>query len=234
MAVWDDVIGERDRRVYDAAGYGAAQELGSRPAVLVVDVNYAFTGPAPLPIQEAVKWSRTSCGEAAWNAIPAIRRLLDAARRAGVPVVYSTGRRVASPTDLGRWAGKNRRAAEDVPAEAADRLRIVAEIGPHAGDLVIEKSKPSVFFGTELLPYLIDAGVDSLLVVGGTTSGCVRATVVDGFSYNFRVAVVQDATFDRGELSHKVGLFDMHAKYASVIPLEAALAYLTVTGRAGR
>jgi len=92
---------------------------------------------------------------------------------------------------------------------------------------VLRKAKPSAFFGTPLLSYLIELGIDTLLVMGGVTSGCVRATVVDAFSNNYRVGLVIDGTFDRYEASHKVNVFDMHAKYADVISAEEAVAYLT-------
>ncbi len=107
-----------------------------------------------------------------------------------------------------------------------DGNAIVREIAPHEGDIVILKDKPSVFFGTPLMSYLHELQVDMLLVAGTTTSGCVRATVVDAFSYNFKVVVVEECVFDRGQASHKVNLFDMQAKYADVVPLEAALRYL--------
>jgi maleamate amidohydrolase len=107
----------------------------------------------------------------------------------------------------------------------------VREIAPRDGDIVIRKDKPSVFFGTPLMSYLHELQVDTLLVAGTTTSGCVRATVVDAFSYNFKVVVVEECVFDRGQASHKVNLFDMQAKYADVVPLEAALGYLDELSR---
>jgi maleamate amidohydrolase len=224
MHPWDDVISERDRQVMDAAGYGQNQNLGRRPALLVIDVNYGFVGRQPLPILEAIRRTRTSCGEAGWEAVKSIRILLDASRLALVPVIYSTGRSVTAGGALGRWSSKNRRTGEDAYDPKA--REIVAEIAPLPGDLVIEKGKPSVFFGTELLSHLVDSGIDTLLVMGGTTSGCVRATVVDAFSYNLRVAVVEEGTFDRSEISHKVSLFDMAGKYANVWSLAEALEYL--------
>lgn len=231
MAAWDDVLSERDREVIEAAGYGRRQELGGCPALLVIDVNYGFVGREPLPVLEAVRRTRTACGEAGWEAVKAIRTLIDRARLAGVPIVYSTGRPVTPHTSLGRWSSKNSRTDED--AVDPGSREIVAEIAPQPGDLVVEKSKPSVFFGTELLPHLIEAGTDTLLVVGGTTSGCVRASVVDAFSCNFRVAVVEEGTFDRSETSHKVNLFDMNAKYADVVSLAEALDYLESLDAAG-
>jgi nicotinamidase-related amidase len=100
------------------------------------------------------------------------------------------------------------------------------DIEPQTGDIFIGKSKPSAFFGTMLVPYLVDLNADSLLVCGSTTSGCVRATVVDGFSYNYRMAVVKECTFDRFESSHAVNLFDMHMKYADVVAFDETLEYV--------
>ena len=225
---WDDVIPPAQRRVYEAAGYGTRQPLGRRPVLLVVDTNYAFAGRTPLPIEEAVRESRTSCGQAAWTAIAAIQTLLRAARAARISVIYTTGRRHASLATMGGWASTNARAAEDL-ARGAD-TEIVAEIAPGPGELVIEKSRPSGFFGTDLAGHLILRRADSLLLAGGTTSGCVRATVMDGFSLGYRVGVVHECTFDRALVPHQVNLFDMHAKYANVMSLEEARAYLAGGG----
>ncbi len=98
------------------------------------------------------------------------------------------------------------------------------EPGPH--DIVIAKEKPSAFFGTPLLSYLVLLGCDSVIVTGTTTSGCVRATVLDAFSNNFRVTIVEDGCFDRSQASHAINLCDMNAKYADVLPSTEVLAYL--------
>jgi nicotinamidase-related amidase len=103
---------------------------------------------------------------------------------------------------------------------------IVKEIAPEPRDVLLRKSKPSAFFGTGLLHYLLELKVDTLLVTGTTTSGCVRATVIDAFSHNFNVAVVEECTFDRGEASHAINLFDMNAKYADVVSLQTTIDYL--------
>jgi nicotinamidase-related amidase len=121
------------------------------------------------------------------------------------------------------WAEKHPRATVEVPAESN---AIPVEIAPGPEDIVLPKTKPSLFHGTPLLDLLIGAGVDTLVVTGGTTSGCVRATVIDAFSYNLPVLVVESAVFDRGELSHAVNLFDMDQKYANVITADEALHYL--------
>src|SRR4029077_7262313 len=100
------------------------------------------------------------------------------------------------------------------------------EIAPAASDIVISKKKASAFFGTPLASYLVDMGVDTMLVTGVSTSGCVRATVVDGHAYNYRVCVVEEGTFDRSSVAHKVNLFDMHMKYADVVSLAETRRYL--------
>jgi maleamate amidohydrolase len=92
-------------------------------------------------------------------------------------------------------------------------------------DIVIKKQKPSGFFGTNLASYLTLLGCDSVIVVGTTTSGCVRATVVDAFSLNYRVILAEEGCFDRSEASHAVSLCDMHAKYADVLPMAEILSY---------
>jgi nicotinamidase-related amidase len=226
MALWDDVLSERDKQVFAAAGYGKRQGFGRRPAVIVVDVNYNFVGDVPEPILASIKKYRNSCGEEGWQGVYQISKLLDAARVKNLPIFYSTAppRRLA--LSAGRWHGKNSRGNEDFHAQTHDGNEIVREIAPKEGDVVILKDKPSVFFGTPLISYLHELLVDTLLVAGTTTSGCVRATVVDAFSYNFKVVVINECVFDRGQASHKINLFDMQAKYADVVSLEAARRYL--------
>jgi nicotinamidase-related amidase len=106
----------------------------------------------------------------------------------------------------------------------------VEEVAPREGELTLPKRHPSAFFGTPLTSYLVDMGVDTLVVTGCATSGCVRGTVVDGFSYNFRIAVPQDAVFDRSQVSHAVNLFDMASKYAEVAPAGQILERLRAIG----
>lgn len=225
MAVWDSFLTERDRRVLAASGYGAPAGFGKRPIVLVIDVNHAFCGDKRESIEESVKRWRNSCGEAAWDAIPQIARLIGAARDKQLPVIYTTGERAnPDPFLRGRWVDKNPRGLTD--HSLTNGNEIIAEIAPLPGDIVISKSKPSGFFGTMLASYLTDLGADSLIACGTTTSGCVRATVVDGFSLNYRMSVVADGTFDRFESSHAMCLFDLNAKYADVVGIDATVEHI--------
>lgn len=223
--LWMKYLTARDHQVLAASGYGARMGFGQRPALMIVDVNYNFTGDEPKPILESIRRWRNSCGEEAWVAIQVVRRLLAACRAKGVPVFYSTNSRRADGFDAGSWRWKNSRELEDIQQEIRGN-EIVAEIAPQPQDVVIWKTKPSAFFGTPLLSFLIDLKVDSLLICGVSTSGCVRATVIDAFSQNLRCAVVADACFDRLEVSHAINLADMHAKYADVISSDEAIAFL--------
>lgn len=225
MPGWDDFLTARDKIVFAGAGYGARAGFGSRPVVAVVDVNYGFCGDRPLPILESIEEWHHSCGEEAWEAVAHIERLLAVARSKRIPIFYSTD---PPPNGneflLGRWADKNARGTESI--RKADAERIVEPLAPRANDVVIEKTKPSVFFGTLFAAYLADLSADSIIVCGATTSGCVRATVVDGFSFNYRIAVVEECTFDRGQASHALGLFEMNAKYADVVGLDETIEFL--------
>ena len=224
---WDRFLTDRDRAVLAAGGFGARAGFGRRPALMVIDVNYAFCGERPEPVLEAVKRWRTSCGEAAWAALPTIRRLIDTAHARGVPVIYTTSAHREDGWDEGSWRWK--RSPESAQPPAPGRRSgddIVDEIAPGPRDIVVLKQKPSGFFGTGLMSWLTLLAVDSLLVTGTTTSGCVRATVVDAFSHNLRVMVVEEGCFDRAESSHAISLLDMHSRYADVIAASEAVDHL--------
>lgn len=231
--IWDKFLTERDKAVFAAAGFGALAEWGKRPALLIIDVNYAFCDETPKPILESIKKWRTSCGEDAWAAIPVLRRLIDRCRGKGIPVIYTTGSRRADNWDAGSWGWKSRRRAEApvLEADGRDGNTIVDEIAPGPRDIVVLKQKPSGFAGTPLQSYLQLLGCDSLIIAGTTTSGCVRATVLDAFSQNFRCTVVEDGCFDRSEASHAINLCDMHAKYANVRPSAEVLDYLATVSQ---
>jgi nicotinamidase-related amidase len=213
MRPWDGIISEEEQRAYRAAGFGKPSGIGKRPALLVIDVQYRTVGTKPMPFWEAIKEFPTSCGERAWTAIENIERLLCEFRRRAWPVLYP---HVApkQATDGGRLAQK----VPSIMNIPANGYAFVDRVAPRVGDVLLPKKHPSAFFGTPLASHLIDLQADTLVVTGCTTSGCVRSSVVDAFSLNFRVLVPQDAVYDRSAVSHAVNLFDMSEKYADVAP----------------
>ncbi len=226
--VWDKFLTERDKAVVAAGGFGARAGFGKRPALLVIDGNCLFCGDKPEPILESIKRWRSSCGEESWVAVEYIRQLVEGARSKGLPVIYTTNRyRDGDNWDAGSWRWKNRRRDEDKtrPQTNLDATEIVAPIAPGPQDIVIVKQKPSGFFGTNLAAYLTLLGADSVIVTGTTTSGCVRATVIDAFSLNYRVALAEEGCFDRSQASHAINLCDMHAKYADVVKTAEVLEF---------
>ena len=226
--IWNKFLTERDKQVFAASGFGARQGFGKRPALLIVDVSYNFCGDKPEPILESIKRWRTSCGEEAWEGVKAIQRLIAAGRSKDLPVIYTTGVRRPDNWDAGAWAWKNSRSRERASTQGTnvDGDTIVAEIAPERHDIVIYKQKPSAFHATPLGSYLTLLGADSLIVAGTSTSGCVRATVVDAFSHNYRVTVVEEGCFDRAQASHAMALCDLHAKYADVVKLNEITAFI--------
>ena len=227
--IWDKFLTERDKAVFEASGYGTRGGFGERPALLVIDINYNFTGDRPEPILDSIRRWPNSCGEEGWATIPTTQKLLTAARDKGVPVIYTTGEVRADRWDRGSWSWKNSRTGESPPPVRDTNLDgndILSEIAPEPQDIVIRKLKPSGFYGTNLESFLNLLAADSVIIVGTTTSGCVRATAIDAFSGNYRVAIVEDACFDRSEASHAVNLCDMNAKYADVVPSEDVIRYM--------
>jgi nicotinamidase-related amidase len=214
---WRDLIPQQTLDLY--AQYERDLHVGPNPALLVVDLyELAYQG-GPREIPEIAADYPSSCGINAHNAIPDTQRLLSAARGAGVPVFYSTSE-IRSDSRLDRVRATNRRSgAERTEADYAIR----PELAPASGEVLIRKQRASVFYGTPLLAHLVQLGVRSLIVIGQSTSGCVRATVVDAFSNGFHVCVVEECCFDRSPMSHKVNLFDMHHKYADVMHVDAVI-----------
>jgi nicotinamidase-related amidase len=222
---WESLLSGNDRKLLDSYGYGNCEGVAKRPAVLVVDATYTFVGDKPEPVFEAVKKRRNACGQQAWDAVGVLQRLLPAARAKGLPIIYT---RANERPDLQKFGAPSLKKPSAPKAPSTANLRdgndIVDEIAPEPGDIVIGKAKPSAFFGTPLLSYLVALKVDSLFVTGGSTSGCVRASVVDAFSNNYPVTLVSDGCFDRYDVSQAVTLFDLGAKYAEVVTGEQSVA----------
>lgn len=217
---------ELDKQVIPQIGYFGRVGFGERPVVLLIDISYSFCGEESLPLLEAIERYHNSCGDRAWTAIGGIERVVDVARTKRIPVIYTTGydRPIAGDFGLGRWADKCPAESDDQNARANE---IVAPIAPGANDIVIQKTMPSAFFATNLVSYLVNLKADCVIVGGVATSGCVRASVVDGFSHNYRMIVLEDGTFDRCEASHWINLFDIDMKYGDVMKIDSVVEHLT-------
>jgi len=234
--VWDAFLTAQDKaslktRPHQVWGFG------ERPALVLIDLYRWVFGDRRQPLLEAMKEWPGSCGEAAWDALPHLQRLLGASRAAGIPVVHVTG---LHPLDSGviGWAespGRSRINTESDPAMAERNRRrfdIVDEVAPLPGEVVLRKSAPSGFFGTLLMAQLNALHVDAIILVGESTSGCVRASCVDGRAYRFKMTVVEECVFDRHQAPHAINLFDMHEKYADVLGVDEVVAHLGSLPRA--
>lgn len=225
--IWDDFLTDRDKAVYKAAGYGKRGGFCKRPALFIIDVQYNFCGDEPgESIVEGVKKYRTHCGEAGWKAVPHIERLMKLAREKNIPIFYTQSERRPDMIDSGVQVGKNHRGGEKTSTEGTHATRTVEPLAPRPQDILIGKRKPSAFFGTLFMSHLNFLDVDTLIMTGCTSSGCLRATTVDAYSYNFKCVIPEETAFDRFEASHAVNLFDINCKYADVIPTADVEEYL--------
>lgn len=209
---------EQARTVYERAGLGKTVTRGERPAVLVVDFSCGFTDPD------------CSLGSDLTAEVEATRRLLDVAREKGAPIVYTTIGFDESGKDGGLWLQK---APSLIDLQIGGRwVEIDPRLDPRPDETVVLKKGASGFFGTNLASILISQGVDTVVLCGATTSGCIRATAVDLLQYGFPTLVPRECVGDRAQAPHEANLFDIQAKYADVVPVEDALAYLeSVPGR---
>ena len=229
--IWDPFLTPQDMEHLSNSTHKQVG-IGKKPALLNIDLYRAVFGDTNLPLIEGVKSWPSYCGPASWNAVPHIQAVQKAARSRNIPVIHITA---LAPEDSGvpGWFdaihGGGRRKIESDEA-SQDRFRrryeIVPEVGPVAGEVVLRKTAPSAFNGTPLLSQLSLLGIDTLFVTGESTSGCVRASVVDAASYRFKVQVIEDCVFDRHQACHAINLFDMNEKYADVISAEMAISYL--------
>lgn len=224
--IWDKFLTPQDQQVLASAGYGKRGGFGTRPALFIIDVQYNFCGDEPMPILEAVKKYRTACGEGGWAAVPHIERLMKLCRERNLPIFYTTAGKRADLMDATVQVGKSHRGQEKTVIAGTHATQTVEPLAPRPQDFLITKPKPSPFFGTAFMSQLNLLDVDTLILTGCTTSGCVRACAVDAFSYNFKVVIPEETVFDRFESSHAMNLFDLNCKYADVIPVAEVADYL--------
>lgn len=185
--------------------------LGEKPALILVDMIEGFTNPeCPLGCD---------CPEV----VAANATLLAAFRERGLPVYYTT---VVYHHEQQARVFRQRVPALNVLTPDSRWVRVDQRLAPREGEVLLEKQWASAFRGTDIDQQLRAAGVDSLVVTGLTTSGCVRATAVDGLQYDYPVVVPREAVGDRNSQAHEANLFDLHAKYADVMSLEEVLASL--------
>jgi maleamate amidohydrolase len=208
MAAWDDVLTEQDKAMFAKANMGGGAPMGAKPALLVVDMTYGFVDSK----------FRLGYSETGYPAVAATQRVLHKAREKGLPVIYTKGYEEPLASGKGLWKGGTPKTAEE--------NTIVEQVAPLASEGVLQKRRPSAFFGTNLVDMLIYHGIDSLIITGLTTSGCVRATVVDAFSYNYKVVVPEECVADRSQISHKVSLLDFQMKYANVMKVDEVIEWL--------
>ena len=200
------------REVYARAGLGASVTLGSRPCVLVIDFSCGFTDPG------------CALGSDLTPQVEATRRLLDAVREKGLPVVFTTIGFDASLKDGGLWLQK-------VPTlgdlqVGGPWVEIDERLGRREDETVIVKKGASGFFGTNLASVLVSQAVDTVILCGATTSGCVRATAIDLLQYGWPTLVPRECVGDRAQAPHDANLFDIQAKYADVVSVDEAIAYV--------
>jgi len=219
MAVWDEFLTEQDRKVVERRPRRLLNGFGERPALLVVDMNRGAIGE-DRPIPEQVDRYPNACGSSAWATVRHMQKLIPTARDAGIPIIYS--RHIFRAIhDLPKAKDKNYLYSELSPLS-----ELQPEIAPEPGDLIIEKQRASVFFQTGLIYVLLNKKIDTLLITGNSTSGCIRATAIDGIGYEFKVSVLEECVFDRIELSHKASLFDLQFKYCDLVSLDRTYEYI--------
>jgi maleamate amidohydrolase len=200
------------RAEFRRKGLGGRVGFGENPAILVVDLIRGFTDP------------RSPLAGALEPQLKATNEMLELARDTEVPIIFSTVAYDEGLLEAGLWIRKI--PSIDRLVEGSEWVEIDPRLNRRANEMVLTKKYASCFFGTDLASRLLSRRVDTLLITGCTTSGCVRASAVDACSYGFHTIVVEDAVGDRAELPHLASLFDIDSKYGDVVGLAYATAYL--------
>lgn len=219
---WESFLTEQDRAVIARGRFGRRMGFGERTAVVVIDAQKYMVGEAG----NDAAWP-SSCGDVGRQAVGEIARVVGAAQAAGVPCFFSRFEIDPGGNDMGVYRRKRELLDDDHWCLAGSTgAQLVPQLEPAARDVVFVKKKPSGFHGTPLLGYLVERQIDTVVIVGGATSNCIRATVFDAASYNFRAIVVQEAVFDRIPISHAISLFDMDRQFADVVGVGQVLEHL--------
>lgn len=202
------------RTLYREQGFGLRMGFGRRPALLIVDMQNDFTDAA----------AQTNASRSAQDAIPHILRLRELCRELGLPVFYSRGVVHPSRVDEGLWQEKSVGHRDGkVQIDGTWGAEICSELQPAPDEIVITKHKPSVFYATDFEVYIRSMGIDTLVICGSSTSGCVRATATDAFMREVRPILPREAQVDRDRDVMESNLFDLDSKYADVIGIDEAI-----------
>ncbi len=222
---WESMMDGLDREVVTAAGYGKERPLGKAPVLLVIDAQYNYVGE-DLPILDSIRKFPTSVGHAAYEALPQVLALVRAFRERKRPVIFTTvaPKEALLPFSISGRVHADRKSETLVAGHRG--TEIVEALRPEPGEVVIDKAFASAFLGTPLATILTLQRADTVVVCGGTTSGCVRGTAVDAAGLGYHVVVAEDAVFDRITLSHAASLLDLWMKYANVYPAERVLEWV--------
>jgi len=215
LAKWKGYVPDSELATYAKGAFANRLGIGERPALLNIDTTRMFVDP-----------EFPQCGGELPEMIAAIVRITNAFRRLGLPIYYSRRDDRSHPTRRGMWNLKLGNADTFIYAEDPRADEWPAEYAPRSEDVVVQKNKPSAFFGTMLDSWLRYDGVDTVVMVGVSTSGCVRQAAVDAFSHNFRVTVVEEACGDRSPSAHKANLFDIDMKFGDVEAIDTVLTEL--------
>jgi maleamate amidohydrolase len=205
-------MSEETREVYERARLGQSVTLGERPAVLVVDFSRGFTDP------------ECTMGSDLTREVEATNHLLTAARERGTPIIFTTIGFEPNLKDGSLWLEKAPGLGDLVVG--GKWVEIDPRLERREEETVILKKGASAFFGTNLPSVLVSQGVDTVIMCGATTSGCIRATAVDLLQYGYPTLVPRACVGDRAQGPHEANLVDIQAKYADVVPIDDALSYL--------
>jgi maleamate amidohydrolase len=209
--------GKDDEEFFRQRGFGIKIGFGERPALMIIDMIKGFTDPS-MPLGAPLE-----------SQIAAQRPLLEVAHQRDIPVIFSTViYEEEDIKDAGVWALKQT-GARTLTA-GSEAVKIDPRLGLQPKDIVLMKKYASCFYGTDLVARLNSRRIDTLIITGCTTSGCVRATAVDAVQNGFRPMVVREAVGDRSVAAHEQSLFDLNAKYADVVSLDETLQYLKTVG----
>jgi maleamate amidohydrolase len=204
------------RRQYDLAGFGGRVGWGSRPALLVIDMAGAWTSPGE------------QLGSDLSGVMRSILELLPIARRQRIPIYFTT-MAYGTPEEAGDVVCRKLPHTRNM-LRGSKRVELAPELHRQPYEPLIEKPRASAFFATNLLALLIAARVDTVIVTGCSTSGCIRGTCESAHNYNFRVIVPREAVGDRSASAHEANLFDIDARYADVVPLQEVREHLASLG----